>query len=102
MFQMFLSTVVFDEITVSDFNNLLHEKGVTVIDVCEPGEQPVIDEFEHLQMPVSRLKETTPLINGEVLITVWQSGKRSRLAAQRLAIAYPTKKYTVCREALKA
>lgn len=84
--------VGFVEINVPDFDNLLRKNETLVIDVREPGEQPVINEFEHLQIPLSQLKKTIVSIDGEVLVAVCQSGNRSRIAAQLLAATFPTKK----------
>jgi sulfur-carrier protein adenylyltransferase/sulfurtransferase len=80
------------EINVSEFNNLLQEKGVTVIDVRERGEQPLVDEFAHLQIPLSQLKEKIATLDGDNIITFCQTGKRSGQAARLLANTYTTKK----------
>lgn len=82
----------FSEISADRFNSLLGREGVTVIDVRETGEQPPLQAVPHLQRPLSMLKEDKAAIEGDILIAVCQSGKRSRQAAQWLAGTYPSKK----------
>ncbi|MBD0286356.1 MAG: rhodanese-like domain-containing protein, partial [Flavisolibacter sp.] len=63
-----------------------------VIDVRERGEQPLINEFEHLQLPLAQLNEGLPLLKGDIIIAVCQSGKRSKQAARLLSNTFPSKK----------
>ncbi|MBD0376693.1 MAG: HesA/MoeB/ThiF family protein [Flavisolibacter sp.] len=82
----------FSEINAADFNRLLDKNGVTVIDVRERGEQPLINEFEHLQLPLAQLNEGLSLLKGDIIIAVCQSGKRSKQAARLLSNTFPSKK----------
>ncbi|MBD0279535.1 MAG: HesA/MoeB/ThiF family protein [Flavisolibacter sp.] len=82
----------FSEINAADFNRLLDKNGVTVIDVRERGEQPLINEFEHLQLPLAQLNEGLSLLKGDIIIAVCQSGKRSKQAARLLCNTFPSKK----------
>ena len=82
----------FTEIDAAAFNSLLKEKAVTVIDVREQGEQPAVNEFEHLQIPLSQLKDRLATLKGDNIIAFCQSGKRSRQAAQLLAHTFASKK----------
>ncbi|MEO7313450.1 MAG: HesA/MoeB/ThiF family protein [Chitinophagaceae bacterium] len=80
------------EITPADFNKLLSENNITIVDVREIGEQPGLNSFEHLQIPLRQLQECLDTIIGETIITLCQTGKRSRHAALILAGAFPSKK----------
>ncbi|MDB5250354.1 MAG: moeB [Segetibacter sp.] len=72
------------EIDAAEFNALLSNKYITVIDVREEGEKPVITEFPHLHIPFAQLKESAHALNTEVIITFCQSGGRSLKAAKLL------------------
>ncbi|MEP6513975.1 MAG: HesA/MoeB/ThiF family protein [Parafilimonas sp.] len=72
------------EINAEDFNNLLEHNNTTVIDVRETGEQPSVNEFEHLQIPLSVLKEKQSLVNGDKIVVFCQTGKRSLQAVRLL------------------
>jgi len=78
------------EIDTDRFNNLLHHPSVTIIDVREPGEIPVIETFEHLQIPLAQLPSRASSLTGDILITFCQSGARSSKAAQQLFDTFGT------------
>jgi molybdopterin/thiamine biosynthesis adenylyltransferase/rhodanese-related sulfurtransferase len=65
------------EINVDAFNALLKENNVTVIDVREFGEQPRVNEFEHVQIPLSMLKHERFQPGGDTIALFCQTGKRS-------------------------
>lgn len=82
----------FQEIGAAEFNHLIKEKSVLVLDVREPGEQPLIRGFNHVPLPLSQLKQGINALEEDTIIAVCQSGKRSRQAAQILSSAFPEKK----------
>ncbi len=73
-----------NEIDVTAFNNIIQDDNNTVIDVREKGEQPFVDEFKHIQIPLSELMNNKSLIEKNNIIVFCQSGKRSLQAAQLL------------------
>lgn len=72
------------EIDSNQFNTLLQKNNITVIDVREFDEQPLITEFPHLHIPLKQLSEKKSLLDGDILITFCQSGGRSMQAAKFL------------------
>jgi len=69
------------EIDADIFNNLINNNDVTIIDVREKDEQPFVDEFEHLQIPLSALQLNKTLMDDATIVLFCQSGKRSLQAA---------------------
>jgi adenylyltransferase/sulfurtransferase len=72
------------EINIADFNNLLVSNNITVVDVREYDEQPSVNEFKHLQIPLSQLKEQQSSFNGNTIVVFCETGKRSLQAVQLL------------------
>lgn len=81
-----------EEIDVTTFNQHLQEKGRTVIDVREEGEQPEATEFIHRQIPLSVFDKNMKTIEEDIVILFCQSGKRSKEAAKRLSATFGTSK----------
>jgi adenylyltransferase/sulfurtransferase len=75
----------FTTVDVPAFEALLAREDVLVVDVREIGEEPPIDHFKHLQLPLSRLRVKDPGYTGQTIVVFCQSGKRSREAAGILA-----------------
>jgi len=69
------------EINVDDFNDLINNSAITVIDVREKDEQPYVEEFEHLHIPLSIIHSNKTVIDGDMIVLFCQSGKRSLQAA---------------------
>ena len=69
------------EIDVEAFNLLRTQQQITIIDVREQGEAPVVDAFRHINLPLSELKKKAAVFNDETVVLFCQSGKRSREAA---------------------
>ena len=69
------------EIDADTFNNLINNDNTTIIDVREKDEQPFVDEFEHLQIPLSEIQSNKSSIDGDTIVLFCQSGKRSLQAA---------------------
>lgn len=73
------------EIEQEQFEELMKKGELTVIDVREENELPAISFVEHVKMPLSGLKEQLEKIEGETVVFICQSGKRSLQAAKLLA-----------------
>jgi adenylyltransferase/sulfurtransferase len=74
------------EISVEEFDRMRKSPSVTIIDVREFGELPVVDEFEHLQIPLSMLDAKAGEGEGQIILFC-QSGKRSVQAAGIMSAA---------------
>lgn len=72
------------EIDVEQFNELLSDDNTDIIDVREKDEQPFVDEFKYLQIPLNELMSNQKLIEKENIVVFCQSGQRSLQAAQLL------------------
>lgn len=72
------------EIDAHEFNNLIEDNQTTIIDVREKDEPPFVDEFKHLQIPLSELMMKASLIHTDKVVMFCQSGKRSLQAAKLL------------------
>lgn len=84
-YEMACSTDNSFEIDSNQFDTLLHNNNITIIDVREFDEQPPVTEFSHIHIPLQQLNENTASLNGDILITFCQSGGRSRQAAKLLS-----------------
>jgi len=80
------------EIDSNLFNTLLENKNITIIDVRETGEQPVVTDFSHVHIPLKNLGEKTSILDGDILITFCQSGGRSMQAAKLLSDTFGNSK----------
>jgi adenylyltransferase/sulfurtransferase len=80
------------EMNADEFNKLIKDIHTTIIDVREKEEQPVVDEFRHLQIPLSELIMKTSLINNDKVVVFCQSGQRSLQAAKWLREIFKEKK----------
>ena len=72
------------EIGVDQLDKMLQTEDVTVIDVRENLEQPRIDQFEHIEIPLSQLQDAAGELKTNTIVLFCQSGKRSRQGAQLL------------------
>ncbi len=79
-----------NEISSDEFDALRPEKGITIIDVREKDEWPLVTEFIHTQIPLSTFEEALPGIsfNGKIIIFC-QTGMRSLKAVKMLMEKYP-------------
>lgn len=79
------------EIDAEQFNALISAQHVNIVDVREPGEQPIIEEFSHQSIPLSELKslQNPPWGAGGPILFFCQSGKRSLEAAMLLKKTNP-------------
>lgn len=86
------STIDEYEIDTIFFDGLLANENIDVIDVREPGEIPVIEEFSCHQIPLNMLRDNLSLIKSTTVVTICQSGKRSLQAAKQLATIFGNSK----------
>ncbi len=78
------------EISPTEFEILRKESDITVIDVRELGELPFVDEFPHVQLPLSEFEdEITKLNLKERVVLFCKSGHRSLTALNILLRKYP-------------
>lgn len=77
------------EIEPHEMDEWIGKGDVSIIDVREIGEWPLVNEFEHFQIPLSIIKENPPVANSPIVVVFCQSGKRSREAAVILSNHYP-------------
>ncbi|HLK29759.1 MAG TPA: HesA/MoeB/ThiF family protein [Puia sp.] len=76
------------EIDAEAFEQFIHDGNADLIDVREKDEQPFINEFFHLQIPLGQLAENLSSIQKETVVVFCQSGSRSFQAAKTLASIY--------------
>ena len=84
------------ELDLKTFNSFIAQRNATIIDVREHGEQPVINEFEHLHIPLSKLRKKSLIFNDDTIVLFCQQGKEARKQQElsRQAIS-KVPKYTV-------
>ena len=80
------------QIDHSTFTKMLTQSDISVIDVRETNEFPIIKEFEHVNIPISLFSEKLSDIKGDTVILFCQSGKRSANAAKILSEYYGNSK----------
>ncbi len=76
------------ELKHDDFERIMHEQDIQIVDVREQGEEPLIADFKHIHIPLSHLKEQIPDMNAQTIVLFCQSGKRSASAAEILSKHY--------------
>lgn len=69
------------EISVADFNILRNTDVVEMIDVRNPGELPVVNEFACKQIPLQEIEKKASEIKTATVVVFCQSGVRSKQAA---------------------
>jgi adenylyltransferase/sulfurtransferase len=72
------------EIDIEKFNELLRSDRITIIDVREPYEIPVVNEFISENIPLSQLKKNLAGIRKDTVVLFCQTGDRSLHAAKWL------------------
>jgi adenylyltransferase/sulfurtransferase len=78
------NTIPVNEISIGDFEALLHGSNVSVIDVRELDETPEVTTFIHTKIPLGNLRTQIPVIQQDNIVVFCQTGKRSMQAAQWL------------------
>lgn len=79
-----------NEISSCEFDVLRSEENITIIDVREKDELPLVTEFNHTRIPLRIFEESLPNLsfNGKIIIFC-QSGKRSLKAVEMLINKFP-------------
>jgi len=80
------------EIDTTTFDDLIEDDNTIVIDVREKDEQPVVDEFKHIQIPLSGLMNYKLTVEKNNVVIFCQTGQRSLNAAKLLYDAYGNSK----------
>ena len=80
------------EVDANQFNSLLKNDNITVIDVRELNEKPLVTEFDHIHIPLHHLNAKAFSLKGDIFITFCQSGGRSMQAAKLLFDTFGTAK----------
>jgi len=80
------------EIDHAFFDQLLQTGAIDVVDVREPDEAPVIDEFSSCRIPLGQLATNLQQIKSGTVVTICQTGKRSLQAAKQLAAVFGSSK----------
>jgi len=78
-------TAVGSEIDADTFNALIANGNVDVIDVREPYETPLANDFHNIKIPLTQLSENTSLIKSDTIVAFCQRGNRSLQAANILS-----------------
>ena len=76
------------ELNQDDFERIMNDQDIQIVDVREQGEKPLIDDFKHIHIPLSHLKEQIPDMDAQTIVLFCQSGKRSLSAAELLSKHY--------------
>lgn len=76
------------EIDIAAFNDVRTTQNVLIADVREYHEQPAVNEFEHIRVPLGSIEEKWPETTNDTIIVFCQSGKRSLQAARLLAARF--------------
>ena len=67
-------------IDAAEFDGMINNSNISIIDVREPGELPIIDSFSHVQIPLSAFDEKAIIADTDIVLFC-QSGVRSKQAA---------------------
>lgn len=73
------------EIDSDEFDELLENGGIEIIDVRELHETPGINEFDHKRIPLQQIEKSVNGIQSDTVVIFCQSGKRSKQAATILS-----------------
>jgi sulfur-carrier protein adenylyltransferase/sulfurtransferase len=84
------SNQVIKTLSVEEFDSLRIKEKITIIDVREKGELPVVDEFDFTLIPLSEFENRVSIIPTENKIVIFcKSGQRSAKGVQLLKEKYP-------------
>jgi adenylyltransferase/sulfurtransferase len=78
----------YNNVNAAEFNQLMQQADTIVIDVREPGEQPIVTEFACINIPISSFKDAIPFIKENNVLLFCHSGIRSLKAAELLSGSY--------------
>lgn len=85
------SNVSIIAIDADKFEALITGNNISIIDVREPGEEPLLTDLIHQQIPLS-VFDATALHSDNDIVLICQSGIRSREAAKRVAAINKTER----------
>lgn len=91
-YELLCSAQTANQIDITSFEQLILDPSVLFIDVREMNETPIVEEFNHLRLPLSGLKATLEQISAEIVVLFCQSGKRSLSAARIISKHYGNSK----------
>ena len=74
-----------NEIDADEFDDMLENENIDVIDVRELHETPEVNEFDHRRVPLQQIESSVGDIKSETVVIFCQTGKRSKQAAAQLA-----------------
>jgi len=80
------------EIEAEQFDELLENKNIEIIDVREPHEMPGVNEFEHRRIPMQQVEACAANIKSDTVVLFCQTGKRSKQAVMLLSGIFGTGK----------
>jgi adenylyltransferase/sulfurtransferase len=84
------SNLNIETLSVEEFDILRKQEKITIIDVREKGELPVVDEFPFTLIPLSEFENVISTISQENKIVVFcKSGQRSAKAVKILKEKFP-------------
>jgi molybdopterin/thiamine biosynthesis adenylyltransferase/rhodanese-related sulfurtransferase len=76
------------DLSYENFEPMIKNSRIKIIDVRESGEIPHIEHMKHIHIPLSKLREQIPEIDAETIVLLCQTGKRSTVAAEILSKHY--------------
>jgi adenylyltransferase/sulfurtransferase len=89
-YEVFCNAYTASEITGKQLDAMIAKGSVTIVDVREAGEQPLLSRFTVRQMPLSTLANQLAEAHFASPVVVFcQTGKRSLKALQMMQAAYP-------------
>jgi sulfur-carrier protein adenylyltransferase/sulfurtransferase len=81
-----------NEIDSAEFSQLLERGEVIIVDVRNPSEQPFVNEFAHLKIPLDELPRQVHLLQTKEVVLFCQSGRRSMQAVGHLVSIFGNSK----------
>ncbi|MBL0882172.1 MAG: HesA/MoeB/ThiF family protein [Chitinophagaceae bacterium] len=78
------------EIGAAEFDQLIGQKNIDIVDVRALYELPVVQTFNHVRIPLPDLKEAAGQLKNDTVVVFCQSGKRSLQAAEALMALWGT------------
>lgn len=86
------SPISVNEINAAAFDLLIQQNNIDVVDVREIHEIPTVNEFQHLHIPLAKMKTAFEQLKNDTVVVFCQSGKRSRQAVQLLSEQFGDRK----------
>lgn len=91
------------EINANQFDALLLSERLTIIDVREENELPLVDEFSCLRIPLGEFDSAIEgLLSENTIVVFCKSGKRSLVACKMISKKYPDKKVYSLKNGIEA